>query len=1333
VHEFFSTQGNLLADAINRRDLALAEVERISSENRKLDEEIKAIRQESENLSIELAQLTTLGPLRQHLQSAKNTSKTLRVNLATQEAEAQRFQDELAAIHDSRAWKLTRRLGHALNPALDMLFLLRHLWMLASGSPRNALKYMRTFRALKKSGLFDPSYYLNEYSDVAATPMDPLVHFVKHGAAEKRNPNPFFNTQFYLRRYPDVHESGINPLLHYAIHGWQEGRDPCEEFCTSTYLRNHPDVAAAGINPLYHYYWRGKQEARSHAPRWVKETSTGASVHHVAQINPYFQQLLAQACNDKTSASEYIPLSKENFSASQSKIKAIAFYLPQFHPFPENDEWWGKGFTEWTNVSKAVPQFIGHYQPHLPGELGFYDLRLPEVQERQVELAKKYGLYGFCFHYYWFGGKRLLERPLNQFAGNPRIDFPFCVCWANENWTRRWDGMEHEVLMAQKHSPEDDLELIQDLAKLFKHPRYIRIAGKPLLILYRADILPDAAATVSRWRDYCRKEGIGEIYLIATETFGLKNPERFGFDAGVEFPPHVGSDLIPNTPEEVDIVNPHYKGQVSSYKKLVEYKIKEKAPGYTLFKAVMPSWDNEARRPGRGHTFAFSTPSLYSKWLQYVCEYTESTMPAESRFIFINAWNEWGEGTHLEPDRKYGYAYLDATAETLKKFPSQSQRRQIVYVSHDASFNGAQLIALFQIKCLKQHFGYDVHLILVGGGALIEEFARYATVYDFALTYNTQQSRSALIQSLWKEGARTAICNTSVVGETVELLKNHHFTTISLIHELPGIIKSYRLEDSIRKIAAFADKHVFPCEYVRDKFKSIQNVDDEQSEILPQGLYRKNNHKNQRAEARTRIRKEFGIPADSNLIIGVGYGDRRKGVDLFAQIASLCASKIPNTYFCWIGDIEPSEMLQELKLQKLGKEMIFAGERKDPGIYYAGADVFLLTSREDPFPSVVLEALDASLPVICFDETGGIPNLLRKEEVGLVVPHLDAVAMSETLSKILSQPRLLEKIGNKGPKVVRERFYFLDYVYKLLALCGDQRHKVSVIVPNYNYRQYLRKRLCSIIDQTYAPYEIIFLDDCSTDGSVEYAEQILSSSVIPYKIIRGETNQGCYRQWLKGISESRGDILWIAEADDYCEPTFLETLIQAFDDEEVVLSYCQSKQIDENDRLLAENYLDYTDDIDKVKWRSDYVRSGLDEILDSLVFKNTIPNASAVLLRKADLTEIEASLARLKNTGDWLTYMHVISKGKIAFSSTSLNHHRRHSKGITIGHSKIRLMQEIIAVQKHATNLYKTDEKTLARIKAINQKTYENLGLHLEYSKFYDSHPDFRSISIDDL
>jgi hypothetical protein len=351
----------------------------------------------------------------------------------------------------------------------------------------------------------------------------------------------------------------------------------------------------------------------------------------------------------------------------KSSLRAIAFYLPQFHAIPENDEWWGKGFTEWTNVTKSAPQFAGHYQPHLPGGLGFYDLRYREVLKRQMQLAAQYGIHGFCLHHYWFSGKRLLEEPLNQILNDPSLKLPFCLCWANENWTRRWDGRSHEVLISQTHSHETDLDFIKDIARALRDPRYIRVNGKPLLIVYRLLSLPDPAKTAEIWRNYCRENGIGDIYLVAAQIYGLKDPRAYNFDAAVEFPPH----NIKLREQPVNLLNPGFNGSIHSYSDLIENERVMEHPSYPLFKTIFPDWDNSARRIGRGKIFHQSTPQFFAEWFNLVCQRTvEHASSEEERLVFINAWNEWAEGAHLEPDRRFGYAYLEALAKALGSYSS---------------------------------------------------------------------------------------------------------------------------------------------------------------------------------------------------------------------------------------------------------------------------------------------------------------------------------------------------------------------------------------------------------------------------------------------------------------------------------------------------------------------------------------------------------------------------------------------------------------------------------------------------------------------------------------
>lgn len=348
-------------------------------------------------------------------------------------------------------------------------------------------------------------------------------------------------------------------------------------------------------------------------------------------------------------------------------VRLIAFYLPQYHPIPENDQWWGEGFTEWTNVTKARANFSDHYQPHVPADLGYYDLRVPEVRRRQAELAGNYGVHGFCYYYYWFNGKRLLNRPLDEILASGEPDFPFCVCWANENWTRTWDGREHDVLIAQAYSAEDDDRFIRSLLPVLADKRYIRVNDKPLLLVYKPSLLPDALRTTRVWRNVCIRSGIGEICLACVQNLNgyspVVDPRSLGFDAAIEFPP-LGAGVPSPTQPEGTVAE--FKGRFYDYWRTALGFMSVPVPAFPYFRGVMPAWDNTARRQHTAHIYIGGDPEKYAEWLRYAVDWTIREKAGSERVVFINAWNEWGEGNHLEPDQKYGLAYLEATRRVIQ-------------------------------------------------------------------------------------------------------------------------------------------------------------------------------------------------------------------------------------------------------------------------------------------------------------------------------------------------------------------------------------------------------------------------------------------------------------------------------------------------------------------------------------------------------------------------------------------------------------------------------------------------------------------------------------------
>lgn len=372
-----------------------------------------------------------------------------------------------------------------------------------------------------------------------------------------------------------------------------------------------------------------------------------------------------------------------------SRPKIIAFYLPQFHQIPENDIWWGKGFTDWTNVKKGKPRFAGHYQPHIPADLGYYDLSNEDVRIAQAQMAKQYGLGGFCYYHYWFNEKMLLEKPFNEVlqSGNP--DFPFCLCWANENWTRRWDGCEHEVLIEQDYSKYDPVKHIKWLAKAFCDSRYIRINKKPIFLVYNAYSIPNLKDVIKTWRESIKNFGIDEIYICSVKSYhnNLNDEEliNLGFDALVDFIPtpatltdrkissvpryfvsRVVNKILNTIGIKTGIFLPSITS-VFSYKKIANKMMNRPENNFRTYQCLIPHWDNSARRKQYSMVIQNDNANIYRKWLSKSIENIKNQSEDE-QVIFINAWNEWAEGCHLEPDLRNGKKFLEATLEVLNKY-----------------------------------------------------------------------------------------------------------------------------------------------------------------------------------------------------------------------------------------------------------------------------------------------------------------------------------------------------------------------------------------------------------------------------------------------------------------------------------------------------------------------------------------------------------------------------------------------------------------------------------------------------------------------------------------
>lgn len=340
-------------------------------------------------------------------------------------------------------------------------------------------------------------------------------------------------------------------------------------------------------------------------------------------------------------------------------MRTIAFYLPQFHTIPENDAWWGHGFTEWTNTRRARPQFAGHAQPRVAGELGEYTLLSQDTLRAQSDLARSADIDGFCMYFYWFDGKRLLEKPVDLWAADDTL-LPYCLSWANEAWTRRWDGKEKEVLMPQTYSDGFEEGLFESLLPHFRQAHYLRQNECPILVVHRPNLIPDARRFSTEMRRLAREAGLAGLHIVGAETQPAMGPGDFGFDAIAEFPP-VGSNTLSTAMlKPLSAVSRDFKGRLMSYARLAKRYSNRRDPSFVRYRGVTPGWDNTPRRMEKATVYHGATPQLYRRWLNSA-RAAESAKRGKNGLVFINAWNEWAEGAYLEPDAKHGRSFLDAT------------------------------------------------------------------------------------------------------------------------------------------------------------------------------------------------------------------------------------------------------------------------------------------------------------------------------------------------------------------------------------------------------------------------------------------------------------------------------------------------------------------------------------------------------------------------------------------------------------------------------------------------------------------------------------------------
>jgi glycosyltransferase involved in cell wall biosynthesis len=1229
-----------------------------------------------------------------------------------------------------------------------------------------------THDLILRSGLFDVAWFCGAYGANSATA---LIDWCADGWQQGQQPNLYFDTNWYLSYYKDVATDGVNPLIHYIRHGEREGRRPSllfdplwyretyglpdSEVCLAHYLRErltgnfspnpdfdsgfylstYADVAAAGMDAFAHFMERGFREDRRPSADFDTAFYRGRYLRHQPEANPLldYQRRRGEAgvyarrpLQEATIPSEIARFSRpgDAFEAwdplpAGGGLKAwvLAYYLPQFHRIPENDAWWGRGFTEWTNLTRGTPRFAGHYQPRTPRDLGHYSLDDPETMRRQIEMAKGAGLHGFVFYFYWFNGHRLLETPLERFLADRSLDMPFCLMWTNENWTRRWDGFDDEVLISQDYRPAEDEDLVRTFGRHFADPRYIRLEGRPVLMIYRPGLIPDAPETIQRWRGLFRALCGEDPIMMMGQGFDAADPREFGLDAAIEFPPHKLTANLPKINDSLEWLDMEAKSHVISYQETVAASLAEPRPAYPLIKTAVPSWDNDARREGCGLLLHGSTPAAFGQWVSALIEQARAFPVFGQPIVCINAWNEWAEGAYLEPDIHFGAAYLNALARAVSLDAAAADRGKLLLVGHDAHRHGAQTLLLALGRQLRRAHGMTVEFLLLEGGPMVQDYADLAPVTITGRASDLWSQAAKLAE----RGFRRAIVNTVAAGGACPVLAQAGIMTTLLVHELPSLIREKSLTQQARRGIAAAGHTIYPATAVRDGVLGLvgEGEDGESdraaSRILPQGIYQPAPYDRTK---RARLRRELGLAAKSRLLIGVGYADMRKGFDLFLQLWRELQCAEPAMHLAWAGNIDreiASYMAPDIQAAEASGTFHLLGFRRDLDACLSAADVFVLTSREDPFPSSVLEAMSAGLPTVAFAGSGGIPEMLAEHGAGRVVPRGDVAAMAEAATALCSlDAEAFDARRARLAAVADQQFNFATYARTLADITDQSLLRVSAAIPNYNYSNHRPSRLDTVFQQWMPLRDVILLDDASTDDSLAVARTTAEAARRDLRILVNDENSGSvFRQWRRAAEAATGEFLWIAEADDESDPRFLTRLLAAMEAQpDAVMAFSDSAAIDETGAIVSDSYKSYYNRVAPGLLSADGDFTGREFLSRCMAERNIILNVSGVLWRRqallAGLDRCGEALADYRMAGDWLLYTDILSQpgARICYVAEPLNRHRRHGDSVTHALDAKQHVKEIAAVQRVVATIVKADQKLRRRQAAYIAEVTVYLG-----------------------
>lgn len=1097
-------------------------------------------------------------------------------------------------------------------------------------------------KIIKQSGFFDQAYYLENNADVKESGVDPIKHFILYGGFEGRNPGPKFDADYYNKHNPDVIVSGLNPLLHYILYGKNEGRQII-----------------------------GKEESIYPDSKIKQQTTEAETENQELDISD-------NSCsNDKINLIRKSKFFNSNYYLrTNTDVKSVGIdpaehYLIQGWKEgrnPARDFNTNYYLSAYKDVKDLGINPLVHYEESGHKELRFTKMfeideekcfKKADINNIEIEedLSVDIKIAIVCHIYY----TELVDELINYFKN---INHPFEIFISTSHKNINYIQNKFSIKL-----PEIKTNIIgysnrgRDIAPFLSILKNNLMNYDLVCKIHTKKSNHDINLT--GWRKYLLDNLLGNFQIINKIINEFIKNEKLGAVWPVSFPYITqlglenGWGTIQNSYQNLETAIKQFPeldlGNINGdfdFPQGSMFWFRPKALELLAYKNITThNFDEEERQ--------------IDNTLAHVVERLIGIIVNKSGF-----------------ETKSAFFTKEVFRAAQKQNYKLSNSKSILFITHDLFRAGAEILLLNLIDWLNRHTSINLYVLALkpgnDGGKLLAVYKDVATVYlwdEYCLKHHEEDAISSIKEEIGE--IDLIYGNTIIAANLYSLLKIFNAPYITHIHELEESIQRYTTEEVRKNWKKFTSLYIACSSIVEDNLiqkhcipqKKIACINEFIKPItieLPDRISQRNIH---------------GLATGKTIIWGCGTIYWRKGTDFFIETAKTLKDKgVDNFIFYWIGgnywDAESEEWgewktWENLITQNnLNENIVFLGEKENPRDYFTAGDIFFLPSREDPFPLVCLEAAECGLPIVCFEDAGGMPEFVE-DDAGNVVPFLDINAAANALEELIVNEIVRTEKGKNARTKLFQRHSDDIAAPKILQICHSVMHSnplVSVILPVYNHEGFLKERLESVLNQSFKDFEIIILDDASTDNSYEIAKSYEWHPAV--RVIRNENNSGSpFKQWDKGVKLAKGKFIWIAEGDDRSDTEFLETLLPAFNDDEVSLAYCASHRINEFGDVYDNHYLNigHYDNLNYPKsyWYNNYIGHGVDEVINALAIRNTIPNASAVIFKGDALRDINFEhCATFKTAGDWYAYISILKKGSISYNSAHLNYHRVHSNSV---------------------------------------------------------------------